>query len=105
MGRMTKYLKQSATLETHQVDSKGQPMLDEYGQPLFSVPNRVKCRKEVYKSRSNSDLGQYVDFANVYYFDASVRVSEGDRIDGHEVRNVSEYYDGMGVLVGYEVIV
>lgn len=103
MGKMTKYLRQTAMIENVVLDENGKPELDVYGQPKFSTPVQSKCRKESYKARASTSYGQFVNFTTTYYFDESVKIHGGDKVDGQEVQSIEEYVDGMGTLVGYRV--
>lgn len=103
MSRMSKYLNQRATLEVIQRDEMGQPIKDAYGKYSYEAPVTVRCRREVTKSVASTGNGLYISYSYTYYIDETIKVSEGDRIDGYEVQRVAEYVDGAGVMVGYEV--
>ena len=103
MGRMTKYLKQTAVVEHVLYKPDGKPELDVYGHPAFGEPVTVRCRKEPYRVRTSTGYGQYVDYTNTYYFDESVKIQSGDRVDGHEVQSIADYVDGMGQIIGVQV--
>ena len=103
MGKMTKYLRQLSEVQIPVLNNNGEPVLDDYGQPKFSSPVRVKCRKETYNARSSTGYGQFVDYKTTYYFDESVEITSGATVDGHEVQNIEEYVDGIGTLIGYRV--
>ena len=103
MGRMTKYLKQTAVVEHHVRNEDGTAKLDAYGQPEFHAPITVRCRKEPYQARATTSYGTFVNYTNTYYFDETVKVRNGDKVDGHEIQSVEEYIDGLGKLVGYRV--
>ena len=103
MGKMTKYLRQVATIENVILDDNGKPVLDVYGQPQFGLPVQSKCRKEAYKARANTSYGQFVNFTTTYYFDETVTIRNGDKVDGQEVQSIEEYVDGVGTLIGYRV--
>ena len=103
MGKLTKYLKQTAVIENVVLGTDGKPQLDAYGQPSFGTPTTVKCRKEPYRVRATTGYGQFVNFTTTYYFDESVQIRSGDIVDGHEVQSIADYVDGLGNLVGYQV--
>ena len=103
MGKMTKYLKQTAYIENVVLGEDGKPQLDAYGRPTFSPQVMIKCRKEPYRVRASTGYGQFVNFTTTYYFDESVTIRNGDKVDGHEVQSIEEYVDGLGNLVGYRV--
>ena len=103
MGRLTKYLKQTAVIELHRRNEDGKPKLDAYGQPEFDAPIRVRCRVEPYQARATTSYGMSVLYTNTYYIDETIKVRNGDRIDGHEVQSVEAYVDGSGKLIGYRV--
>ena len=103
MSRLTKYLKQTATVRIHLLNSDGSPKLDAYGRPEYGKPVKVPCRKEAYVARGNTGYGQFVNFTTTYYFDETVKVRCGDIVDDHEVQSVEEYVDGRGACIGYRV--
>ena len=103
LGRMTKFLHQTASVENHLVNADGSSKLDVYGQPMYAEAMQVKCRKEVHRTRASTGSGQFVNLSTVYYFDENVKVSAGDRIDGQYIQSIEEYVDGAGTLVGYRV--
>ena len=100
---MTKLLHQSAVVERHLTDAKGKARLDAYGQPQYAKPVTVKCRKEPYVSRGKNGYGQYSNCTTTYYFDETVQVSAGDKVDGYEVQIVEAYHNGLGTLIGFRV--
>lgn len=103
MGKMTKYLRQTAVIENPILDSDGKPKLDAYGRPMFGTPTMVKCRKEPYRARASTGYGHFVNVTTTYYFDDLTAIFAGARVDGHEVQNIADYIDGLGNLVGYQV--
>lgn len=103
MGKMTKYLKQTALVENVVYGEDGKPRLDVYGHPEFGAPYTVKCRKEPYRVRTSTGYGQYVNYTTTYYFDESVQIQSGDRVDGQEVQSITDYVNGMGELIGVQV--
>lgn len=103
MGRMTKYLCQTAQHESVVLNSDGTTQLDVYGKPVYAQPIAIKCRKEPAKAQYNSSLGAFVNHTSTYYVDADVVVRIHDLLDGQLVQQVYEYRDGSGILVGYEV--
>lgn len=105
MSALTRYLKQKATIESFISDKDGTPVLDAYGQPTFKRGTVHRCRREHKSSVNTTGYGQFDNVHSTYYFDESVTVRVGDRVDGHLVQDVYEYVNGDGVIIGYEVIV
>lgn len=103
--RLTKYLRQTAQFEAVTVGPNGKPSLNDYGEPAYAGAITVRCRKEPYKAVEGSISGQYVEYSYTYYLDNSVQPKVGDKLDGMVVQQVTDYIDGLGKLVGYEVSV
>lgn len=112
MSRITRYLKQQATLELVRRDVDGKVELDRYGQPTYAEPITVVCRKEPYVTRGSSKAGFFANFSTTYYLDETHVLSTSledmhnkyiGKLDGSQIAYVSEYRDGAGRLVGYEV--
>lgn len=103
MSRLTRYLKQTAKLQTAKVDENGKTLLDDYGKPLYNEAVEIKCRKEPYKYNAFTSLGQFVNYQHTYYIDETTHVTVGDLLDGEIVLTVNEYIGGFGELVGFEV--
>lgn len=103
MGRMTRYLKQTAQHEKIVKLPDGSTQLDAYGKPLYQQAVTVKCRKEPARMSNSSSLGQFVNYATAYYLDETVDICVQDKLDGEVVLQVYDYRDGTGKLVGYEV--
>ena len=103
LSRMTRYLKQTAKYEAVLTDNTGNPQLNEYGTPQYASSVSVRCRKEPYKAKASTGYGAFVDYNTTYYLDEKVRPSVDDKLDGQLVKEVVEYVDGMGTLVGFEV--
>lgn len=112
MSVMTKYLKQTAELEVIMRNDDGSFVLDGYGQPSYEAPITVQCRKEPYVARGMTGYGQFSNYSTTYYLDDTIILSTRaddiknkriGRLDGAEIQYVSEYRNGSGTLVGYEV--
>lgn len=112
MSRMSRYLKQSATLELVKRGEDGKAVVDVYGQPVYDAPQPVRCRREPYVSRGSASAGPYREFSTTYYLDETIELNTNPleaskrligRLDGSEIMYVNEYRDGSGALVGYEV--
>lgn len=105
LSRMTRYLKQTAQFSKVQLDSDGSKKLNEYGEPVYSDPITVKCRRERYQVKATAAYGAFVNYQHTYYLDDAVEPSVDDLLDGEKIQNVERYVDGLGKLVGYEVMV
>lgn len=103
MGRMSRYLCQTAQYESVVLLEDGSTKLDDYGKPFYEQPVTIKCRHEPSKVNYASSLGQFVNYTSTYYVDETVKVKVQDKLDGQIVLQVYEYRDGAGSLVGYEV--
>lgn len=103
MSRLTRYLKQTAVLESVVLNEDGEPVMDAYGKYQYQEPQVVKCRKEITEDIASSDGGHYVRYSYTYYVDETIPVHNDDKLDGKLVVGVGEYVDGAGQLIGYEV--
>lgn len=105
LSRMTKFLKQKAKIAIMKVNEEGKPVLDQYGDPSYQPEVEVKCRRERKLRDVLSQTGSTVRSETTYYFDESISIRVGDRVDGKPIIDFEEYIDGDGKLVGYEVVV
>lgn len=105
MSRMTKYLKQTCTIQRMVVDENGDAVLDIYGEPTYQSLITVKCRRE----RSFKDVltvtGAMKQSATTYYIDEVEPVNLGDLVDGKPVVDFEEYINEYGRPEGYMVVV
>lgn len=106
MSRMTKFLKQQTTLQLMQRTSKGEPQLNEYGEPLYqSRVTVIKCRKEISTQDVITTVGAAKKSATTFYLDNTTPVTIGDKLEGKPVLTVQEYINAQGLCEGYEVMV
>lgn len=103
MGKMKKYLKQTAILSHILRDEQGKAILNSYGEPSVASTETVICRQEPYKYRAFTSMGQFVNYRTTYYLDSEVSIDSGDLLDGESVQDIRKYVDGLGQLIGYEV--
>lgn len=106
MSRMTKFLKQKATITFVERDSLGEPRLDTYGDPIYKPGSvTVRCRRQ----RSTKDVlttgGAATISTTIYFLDNSVSVDIGDKIDGKVIKTVEDFVNSVGVSEGWEVTV
>lgn len=105
MGRMTKYLHQTCSIETAVRDSSDQVVSDLYGASTFNKALTVRCRREHITKDVLTANGSVVKSATRYYLDESVNVRIGDKIDGLPVYQVSDFIDERGISEGVECYV
>lgn len=106
MSKMTKFLKQKTTLQLMQRTKDGEPVLNEYGEPLYqSRITTIKCRKEVSTQDVITTVGSAKKSATVFYLDNTDSVSIGDKLEGKPILTVQEYINSQGLCEGYEVMV
>lgn len=105
MGRMTKFLHQQVTLERVAMGEDGKPKLDLYGQYTYEPALVVKCRKEPAKQIVSTSTGLNAVSTTRYFLDETSSISVGDRLDGHNVLEVREYWGNVGQLEGFEVYI
>ena len=106
MSRMTKFLMQTAIITFVERDSNGEPILDDYGEPKYkSNSMKVKCRRE----RATKDIlttgGAATMSTTKYFFDNSITVDIGDKVDSRVILTVSDYINAVGTSEGWEVTV
>lgn len=105
MSRMTKYLKQTCTLQRMLIDENGEATLNIYGEPAFQPAITIKCRRE----RSFKDVltvtGAMKQSAITYYLDEAQPIQLGDLVDGKPVIDFEEYTNENGKTEGYMVVV
>lgn len=105
MSRLTKFLKQTCTLQVATRNSKGEVSLNEYGEIKYKSPITLKCRRETATKDVQTSNGAIVRSSSIYYLDNSVAISIDDKLDGHVVVSVSEYINPRGSVEGYECYV
>lgn len=105
MSRMSKFLKQTATIELQMRDAEGNVILDQYGDPTYQAPITIPTRRE----RSIKDVltvtGSVMRSETTYYIDETYLVQLGDLIDGKPVVDFEEYVNEHGLTEGYRVVV
>lgn len=105
MSRMTKYLKQTATIQRMLLDSNGNAKLDMYGEPMYGTPIKLKCRRERVLKDVLTPSGAVKRSSTCYYLDSQSSISFGDLIDGKSILDFEEYTNEYGKTEGYMVIV
>lgn len=106
MSKMTKFLKQKATLQLMQRTKEGEPVLNEYGEPLYqSRITTIKCRKEISTQDVITAVGAAKKSATIFYLDNTNFVTIGDKLEGKPILTVQEYINAQGQCEGYEVTV
>lgn len=106
MSKMTKFLKQKTTLQLMQRTKEGEPVLNEYGEPLYqSRITVIKCRKEISTQDVITTVGAAKKSATIFYLDNTNSIAIGDKLEGKPILTVQEYINSQGLCEGYEVMV
>ena len=105
MSRMTKYLRQTCQVEAYQLDEKGDPDMDRFGNIIYSAAQTCKCRHETAFQDIQTANGSIVTSVARYYLDESLEIKADYRIDGRAVLTVSTLVNEKGLPEGYEVYV
>lgn len=86
------------------LDENGEPLVDLYGEPSYSVPSMCKCRRE----RSFKDVltisGVVKKSSITYYLDETCNIQVGDLIDDRPVVDFQEYTNEHGETEGFMVV-
>ena len=102
MSRMTKYLKQTCTYEKVKLDDSGSILHDKFGDPLYEVPEIIKCRKEEIVKDVQTSTGAILQSSTRYFTDEKHNIQAGDKLDGKSVLKVQEYINQFGAAEGFE---
>lgn len=106
MSRMTKFLRQKATITLVKRDREGKPLLDAYGDPVYSTSSTtVKCRRERLTKDVLTTNGAASVSTTRYFFDDSVSLDLGDKVDGKAIQTVKDFVNSKGRSEGWEVTV
>lgn len=105
MSRMTKFLKQTCSVEAYQVGQDGEPQLNKFGEILYSSAVSCKCRREECFQDVMTSNGHIVKSVARYFLDDSQEIKANYRIDGHAVLEVRSYINQFGQNEGYEIYV
>lgn len=105
MSRMTKFLKQDCEIQPYKVDSRGQQVLNEFGELQYQNPRKIKCRREDLFKEVQTANGSIVVSSARYFVDETQVVKAEYLIDGRAVISVASYINQFGRVEGYEVYV
>ena len=105
MSRMTKFLRQSCSLEKYLVEEDGQPSMNAFGELQYQAPIILRCRHEMSHKDIQTANGSIVRSTSVYYLDESEEIKADYRIDGCVILSAISYVNGLGAIEGYEVYV
>lgn len=102
---MTKFLKQTATIQTQLRDAEGEVLLDIYGDPTYGAPISIPTRRERSMKDVLTTTGSIMRSETTYYIDEQHLVQVGDLIDGKPIIDFEEYINEHGLTEGYRVVV
>lgn len=105
MSRITKYLRQLCSYEPALRDSKGNVLHDKFGEPLYSDPTIIKCRREETIQDVQTSTGAILKSSTRYLLDGMHKIQADDLLDGKPVLKVQEYINQFGAAEGYEAYV
>lgn len=103
MSRMTKFLKQKCLVAPYQLDEKGVPLLNRFGETVYEAPTECKCRREKVVKDIIQSNGAILRATTRYFLDEKQEVLADYLIDGKAVLAAEEYINELGQLEGYEV--
>lgn len=105
MSRMTKFLKQTCSVEPYSVAEDGNAETNRFGEVIYSEPIECKCRYEVFFRDIQVENGSIIRSTARYFLDESLEIKADYRIDGNVVISVETYINQLGKVEGYEVYV
>ncbi len=105
MSRMTKFLKQTCTVQAYKVTESGTPEQDRFGQIQYEEPVECKCRREKVVKDVQTANGSLIQATTRYFLDEVFELKVDYLIDGHVLLTVKEYTNERGKCEGYEVYV
>ena len=105
MSRMSKFLRQSCTVQPYQLDDKNEPKYNQFGELLYEPPTLCKCRHEISYQDVQVANGSIVKSSSRYFLDESLEIKADYLIDGRAVLSVSSFVNQFGKVEGYEVYV
>lgn len=105
MSRITKFLRQTCSVQPYQTDDSGKPALNDFGEILYKNPIKCKCRYESSYQDVQTSNGQLVKSTSRYYLDEHVELKVDYLIDGLAILAISTYTNAQGLTEGYEVYV
>lgn len=105
MSRLTKFLRQTCSVEKLKVNEDGSAVFDKYGNPEYEEAVTTRCRMEPSSELVQDSTGHMVRSTATYYVDNSVTLSVGDRINGKPIIKVDAYVVACGATIGWEAYV
>lgn len=105
MSRMTKFLKQLCTLQQVKRNSKGEALLDKYGEVLYTSKQAIPCRREKYVKDILTSNGRLLKSSSRYFVDRDYQIFADDLLDGNPVIALEEYTNEHGKCEGFELYV
>jgi len=99
---MTKFLKQTCVFEKALRNEDGTTKLDKFGEVMYAVPKKLKCRREKIIKDVQTNTGAILSSSTRYFTDETQPIDPDDRFDGKVVLEVSEYINSQGLPEGYE---
>lgn len=105
MSRMSKFLRQTCRYEAARTNSKGESVLNEYGEYLYKPAVVLKCRKELLSKTVQTAEGELVTSTTRYYLDSTREVKVNDRLDGRAIVSVANFINERGINEGFECYV
>lgn len=105
MSRMTKFLKQTCSVEAYTLDEQGQVVMNRFGDIVYQPPQTCKCRHEISAQDVLTTNGDIIKSTSRYYLDQSMELQTDYRIDGKPILTLNTLVNERGGIEGYEVYV
>lgn len=102
MSRMSKYLKQTCTLEVVALDNELHPRMNVYGELVYAPPVTIKCKRRKYSVDVETSSGAIVKSENRYHTVEEIGIN--DKLDGKVVLSISEITNEQGLPEGYRSV-
>jgi len=99
---MGSYLNQQSVWKQVQVDGQGDPMLNDYGEPIFFPSTSIRVRKNPITEEVTTRTGGMTIAKNEFFTIEKIKVE--DILDQTRILVVEEYYDFAGFFVGVRCI-
>ena len=105
MSRITKFLKQTCSVQPYLTTDTSKPLLNDYGEIQYKPPITCRCRREMSAQDIQTSNGSIVRSTARYFLDEKLEIRPDYLIDGCVVLTVHSYVNQLGRVEGYEVYV